>query len=69
MGEPFLAGAAGAADFTLYPLIALSLRMQDRKRPALGLREALGPKLTAWLARVESLPYFARTYPPHWRAA
>jgi glutathione S-transferase len=66
---PFLVGEAGAADFTLYPLVALSLRMQDRKRPALRLRESLGPRLNAWLQRVEALPYFARAYPPHWRAA
>ena len=66
---PFLAGAAGAVDFTLYPMIALCLRMQDRRRPELGLREALGPRLTAWMKRVEALPYFERTVPPHWKSA
>jgi len=59
--RPFLLGDAGAVDFTLYPIVALALRMQDRKRPELRLRETLGPRLTAWLQRVESLPYFART--------
>ena len=67
-GEPFLAGEPGAVDFTLYPMVALTLRMQDRKDPALGVREALGPRLRAWMKQVEALPYFARTYPPHWRA-
>jgi glutathione S-transferase len=65
---PFLAGEAGAVDFTLYPMLALSLRMQDRKQPSLGLRETLGPRLTAWMRRVEALPYFDRAYPPHWKS-
>ena len=69
-GEPFMSGAtAGAVDFTLYPLIALLLRMEARKRADLRIGEALGPRLRAWMTRVETLPYFERTYPPHWRAA
>lgn len=66
---PFLAGDVGAADFTVYPIIALALRMQDRKQPQIGIRESLGPRLTAWMRRVEALPYFERTYPPHWKSA
>jgi glutathione S-transferase len=66
---PFLLGGAGAVDFTLYPIVALALRMQDRKRPELRLRESLGPRLTAWMRQVESLPFFARTVPPHWKTA
>jgi glutathione S-transferase len=27
------------------------------------------PALSRWLQRVESLPGFDRTYPPHWRDA
>ena len=26
------------------------------------------PALGRWLARVEALPGYERTYPPHWRA-
>jgi len=66
---PFILGDAGAVDFTLYPIVALALRMQDRKRPELRLRESLGPRLSAWMRNVEALPYFARTVPPHWKAA
>jgi glutathione S-transferase len=66
---PFLAGDVGAADFTVYPIIALALRMQDRKQPQIGIRESLGPRLTAWMRHVEALPYFERTYPPHWKSA
>lgn len=65
-GGGFLAGAAGAADFTVYPFFALTLRAQ-RKRPSLEIDAALGPQIAAWMRRVEALPYFDRTYPPHWR--
>ena len=27
------------------------------------------PRLAAWMRRVEALPGFDRTWPPHWRAA
>lgn len=66
IGDGFLAGSAGAADFTLYPLIALGVRLQRFKRD-LDLEAAIGPKLSGWMNRVEHLPYFAKTYPPHWK--
>jgi glutathione S-transferase len=66
MAGEYLAGDLSAADFTLYPLIALSLRMEKRK-PDLDVRGTIGPKLGAWMKRVESLPYFAKTWPPHWK--
>lgn len=62
----FLAGAVGAVDFTLYPLIALALRI-ERKRPSLHIGARLGPRLAEWRRRVEALPYFTKTIPPHWR--
>jgi glutathione S-transferase len=64
--QGFLAGAAGAVDFTVYPFLALTLRAQ-RRRASLELDAALGPEITAWMRRVEALPYFDRAYPPHWR--
>lgn len=64
--EKFLAGVVSAADFTVYPLVALALRLERRKAD-LGIKSALGPKLSAWMQRIEALPYFARTYPPHWK--
>jgi len=30
--------------------------------------EANYPALGRWLERVEALPGYARTYPPHWRS-
>jgi len=65
-GKDFLVGAVGAADFTVYPFFALALRTQKR-HPSLGLDAAFGPQLTAWMRRVEALPYFEKTIPPHWR--
>lgn len=65
----FLAGEAPtAADFTLYPLIALTRRLQLR-RPSLDVESMLGPGLADWARRVEALPCVAATWPPHWKAA
>lgn len=63
----FLAGPrVSAADFTLYPLIALTLRMQRRK-PDLDADGLVGTRLRAWINRIETLPYFNKTIPPHWK--
>jgi glutathione S-transferase len=64
--EYLAAGGPTAADFALYPLIALTLRM-EKKKPDLGIRSAIGPRLSAWMTRVEALPYFKKTWPPHWK--
>jgi glutathione S-transferase len=63
----WLSGALSAADFTLYPLLAMFPRF-ERREPELGLAGLIGPKLRAWMGRIEALPYFDKTYPPHWRA-
>jgi glutathione S-transferase len=62
----FLAGPLSAADFALYPMLAIAMRCEKRK-PDLGLKSALPPKVAAWMARVEALPYFQKTVPPHWK--
>jgi glutathione S-transferase len=64
----YLVGALTAADFTLYPMLALALRA-DLKEPEVALHSLIGPKLTAWMGRIEALPYFERTIPPHWQNA
>jgi len=65
MQGEFLAGALSAADYALYPLVAFldrcALKLPDFDPAAL-----LPPALAAWKARVEALPYFAETIPPHW---
>ena len=55
-----------AADFALYPLIALTLRM-EKKDPSLNIQSAIGPRVTAWMRRIEALPFFKKTWPPHWK--
>ena len=65
-GDWLAGGEVSAADFTLYPLIALTQRMQRRK-PDLDVEAMLGPRLRAWMSRVEALPYFRKTWPPHWK--
>ena len=63
----WFAGDLSAADFTLYPIIALCLRM-EKKKTDLNVRGAIGPKIAAWMKRIEALPYYDKTYPPHWKA-
>jgi glutathione S-transferase len=61
-----------AADFVIYPGIQLLIRALLR-REAFELRtrflpvEVHYPCLARWFARIEALPGYARTYPPHWR--
>lgn len=61
-----------AADIALFPLIQLILRAasKDTAKPLkLGLLP-LGqtyPNIAAWVKRVEAIPGYEKTYPPHWR--
>ena len=53
MGDRELCLAAGMDDYVAKPF-----RLED-----------LAAALARWIARVEALPGYARTYPPHWRSA
>jgi glutathione S-transferase len=65
---PFLAGAEPtAADFVMYPDIAYVKRI-GAKKPASKLEGILPPAIAQWAARIEALPFFGRTFPPHWRS-
>ncbi len=61
-----------AADLTVFPGIML-LRRAMEKREAGDLRsrflpmESTYPAIARWMQRVEQLPGYDRTYPPHWR--
>lgn len=67
LDQDYLAGPAlSATDFTLYPYVAFLGRIDSRK-PDFKLLALVPPKLTAWMKRIEALPYFDKTYPPHWR--
>jgi glutathione S-transferase len=63
----YLAGdGLTAADFVLYPMVAYAKRITFRK-PETKLTDAIPDKLAAWAKRIEALPYFDKTFPPHWR--
>jgi glutathione S-transferase len=66
MRGDFLAGSLSAADFALYPLVAFIARA-EMKLPDLDADGMLTPGLRAWKARIEALPFFERTVPPHWK--
>jgi glutathione S-transferase len=61
-----------AADLVVFPGIML-LRRAMEKREAGDLRsrflpmEATYPAIARWIERMERLPGYDRTYPPHWR--
>ena len=64
---PFLAGAElTAADLVLYPWLGYVKRITFRK-PESKLSELVPAPLAAWGKRIEALPYFDKTFPPHWR--
>jgi glutathione S-transferase len=63
----FLVGPLSAADFALYPLVAF-VKRSEMKLPDLDADAMLTPALRAWKARIEALPFFEKTIPPHWKA-
>lgn len=63
----YLAGdAPTAADFVLYPYLGYCARVTFRK-PETKLDELLPAALADYKKRIEALPYFDKTFPPHWR--
>ncbi|MDD5275112.1 MAG: glutathione S-transferase family protein [Methylovulum sp.] len=63
----YFADELSAADFTFYPMLALLKRLHD-KQPQYGADCLIRAKLTAFMQRIEQLPYFELTTPPHWKA-
>ena len=73
MSSSWLVGTAfTAADIVVFPGIKQLLRVLER-REAEDLRARLQPietnfpAIDAWIKRVEALPGYERTYPPHWK--
>jgi glutathione S-transferase len=56
-----------AADFALYPHVALLARL-DKREPGLELGASQPARLREWAGRIEALPFFDKTLPPHWKA-
>jgi glutathione S-transferase len=71
--RPFVAlETLSAADLTVYPLVRSLLRAADKPAAAVfdhGLTPVAEryPRIAAWMTRIEALPGYDRTYPPHWR--
>jgi glutathione S-transferase len=71
--EHWIVGAGySATDMVIFPWIQLLRRALDRAAAAeLGARflpmERNYPALARWIHRIEALPGYDRTYPPHWR--
>lgn len=64
---PFVAGEEpSAADFALYPLTAIVGRIEE-KQPSYEVGNVVPGGIRQWMRRIEALPYFAKTTPPHWR--
>ena len=40
-----------------------------KRKPDLAIASQLGSRIRAWMDRIEALPYFMATYPPHWKQA
>lgn len=70
----FVAGdAVSAADITLYPPLAMLVRImsgQSNDKLDLSFLPLLDtyPAVANWMARIEALEGFDAVYPPHWRA-
>ncbi len=63
--KPFFMGEKSAVDYALYPIIALALRFE--KHYPLNLKEAFPKEINDWMLQMEVLPFYQKTYPPHWK--
>ena len=65
-------GQISAADISVFPVIQLLLRAASKEAAQpfhLGLMPLAQtyPNVARWAQRIEALPGYQRTYPPHWR--
>ena len=65
-GKFFAGDSLTAADCVMAPLLQYCKRITFRK-PETKLDELVPAALRDYSKRIESLPYFDKTYPPHWR--
>jgi glutathione S-transferase len=73
-GDWIVGDAMSAADIAIYPFIRVLhralMRPEARELSARFLpAEVNYPALARWMARVEAMPGYERTVPPHWKAA
>lgn len=65
-GDYFDEGGITASDVFIYPYVAYVKRLTVRK-PETKLTELLPAPIVAWAKRIESQPWFDKTFPPHWK--
>jgi glutathione S-transferase len=64
-GDYFATGPS-LADFTLFPRLRF-LRRVDERQPGEDWGRHIPAGLAAWMGRIEALPYYEKTVPPHWK--
>jgi glutathione S-transferase len=62
----YLTGELSAVDLTVYPFMALLVRIAGR-RPDFVQSDFIGPRLSSWMDRMRALPIVQHTQPPHWK--
>lgn len=72
-GSVWIVGSCiSAADIALFPLVQILLRAASKEsaKPLnlgfLPLAQTY-PNIAAWVKRIEAIPGYEKTYPPHWR--
>jgi glutathione S-transferase len=63
----FFSAELSLADFTVYPRVRF-IRRIDERQPGENWARHIPPRIAEWMGRIEALPYYARTIPPHWKA-
>ena len=63
----YFANALSLADLTVYPAMRM-IRRVDERQPGEDWGKHIPTGLAAWMKRIEALPYFERTIPPHWKS-
>jgi glutathione S-transferase len=70
--EYLVGSRLSAADISLYPVLQLFIRAAKKENTAavsgnlLAIRDNY-PAVGAWFERIEAIPGYERTYPPHWK--
>jgi hypothetical protein len=64
----YLAGELSAVDLTVFPFMALLLRLAGW-RADFAKDDTIGPRLAGWIDRMQTLPVVLHTWPPHWKQA
>ncbi len=66
IGQFMVGFSLTAADYAVYPILALALRLEKKKHD-LGIRLMIGPKLATWMQNITEQPIIRTTWPPHWK--